>query len=301
MTSASGGIRRTWPAWIYMPRTVLVAGAIGSLLGLGMAGVGLFTAKGTSIRGIPAEDVAVVNGSPILQSDLIAQVESTTGKPYAAASPAERKAVLAALVREELFVQRALELDEPGTDPDSRAALVAAVQQQVAVDATSVVPTDAQLRAFYSERPDRYSTIGVMTVRDLIAAKPTSPAVLTEAADELRRGKPPDSIVKRFGLKDSGRVNGEELYFAAKLHLGDRHFAAAEGLPDGGVAGPIEGDDGPHILVVIHNDRPKAKSFEDARGQVYGDFKEDLVNRLRDGEYKYLRGKADIQIVRTLR
>ena len=56
---------------------VVVAGffGIGTIIGLGIAGYGLFTAKGTVTRVVPPENVALVNQRPILRTDFIAQTE----------------------------------------------------------------------------------------------------------------------------------------------------------------------------------------------------------------------------------
>jgi parvulin-like peptidyl-prolyl isomerase len=290
---------RRWLSWNANPRRSLALGALGAALGLAVAGVGLFTAKGTAIRGVPPEDVAVVNQRPLLQSDYVALVEAQTGGPFLAAPIAKRRAILEDMIKEELFVQRGLELGEPSTDPDSRAALVAAVQQQVAVDATSEVPSEAQLRAYYAQNRDAYASMGVMTVRDLVA--PPGPAderlaVATRAANDLKAGQSADSVVSRYGLKDSGKAEGEQLYFAAKLNMGVALYVAATGLLAGGVAGPILAADGPHVLFMVKNKTPRVRSFEEARPQIYSDYKQALTERLRNGEYRYLRAKADIQV-----
>src|ERR1700756_504667 len=103
----------------------IVCFSIGAAIGLGIAGFGLFTAKGTVTHVVPPENVALVNQRPILRTDFIAQTEVETSKPFEETTLADRLKVLDEMVREELFVQRALELDFPGTDPDSRTALVA--------------------------------------------------------------------------------------------------------------------------------------------------------------------------------
>jgi hypothetical protein len=80
--------------------------AIGALVGLGIAGYGLFTASGTSIRAVPAEDVATVNQRPVLRSDFINQVEMETGKRFEDTPRSARLQVLEEMVREEILVQR---------------------------------------------------------------------------------------------------------------------------------------------------------------------------------------------------
>jgi len=70
--------------------------------------------------------------------------------------------VLDEMIREELFVQRGLELDFPGTDPDTRSALVAAVEQQVVADVTTHQPADAELQKYFEENRSNYATEGTM-------------------------------------------------------------------------------------------------------------------------------------------
>ena len=278
---------RTAPLARARPARALVLGCLGALLGLGMAGYGLFTAKGTVVRSIPAEDVALVNQRPILASDYAAQMQTVAGKKLTEASSAERQAVLDDMIREELMVQRGLELDEPSTDPDTRAALVAAVQAQVAVDATSQVPAETDLRAFYAQRAAHYARMGSMRVRDFVAS---SRDEAVNGAQALRAGQPaPD-------LRETKAVTGEEIDFAANIHLGADLFAVASGLADGAVSDPVKAPDGWHVLVMMHRVAPRQRSFEDARSQVYSDYKDDLIARLRDGEYRYLRSKADILV-----
>ncbi len=54
------------------PARSLFLFAIGTAFGLGVAAYGLFSVPGTRIAGVPAEDVALVNGRHILRSDFIA-------------------------------------------------------------------------------------------------------------------------------------------------------------------------------------------------------------------------------------
>ena len=281
--------------WFARPRVSLMMAAAGALIGLGAAGASLFTTRGPATWAVPAEDAAVVNGRPILQSDYTTQIEMELGVPFAKATPEQRRQVLDEMIREELFVQRGLELNEPGVDAATRAAIVLAVQQQIAVDATSEVPTEARLKAFYESHRAKYETVGEMTLRDFVPA-PGAAGDPARAAAALKAGQPIDAVMKAQGLKDSGKLDGTELYFAVELHLGAPLYKAAVGLKDGEVAGPIVSDGQPHILVMAHNKPPVAEPYAEARDAVYNDYKEDLETRLRDGEYRFLRGRSDVRI-----
>ncbi|HEY0340643.1 MAG TPA: hypothetical protein VGC34_07565, partial [Steroidobacteraceae bacterium] len=89
----------------------MVLCAIGAVVGLAIAGVGLFSARGTATRNVPPEDIALVNQRPVLRSDFVTQLESETGESFDQATRAEKLKVLGEMIREELLVQRGLELD----------------------------------------------------------------------------------------------------------------------------------------------------------------------------------------------
>ena len=285
------------------PNRTLIIGAIGAVLGLALAGFGLFTAKGTRVRTVPPEAVAMVNGRPVLISDYVAQVEAEMGVQYNAATDAQRAKVLQEMISEELFVQRGLEIDEPSVDPDVRSALVSAVQTQVAVDAVTKSPSDEELREFYDANKAEYSSMGLLTVKDLAGPSGTDPALAMRnaqaAAAALRAGQGLDAVAARYNLKDTGRVSGEELYFAAQIHLGDALFAKASTMKSGEVSDPIQQADGPHVLAVVSNFPPVARDFEDSRIQVLTDYKQGLQARMQANEDKFLRERADILVAKA--
>lgn len=278
-------------------RSFILLGA-GAVIGLLLAGVSLFTAKGGASHSLPSEDVALVNNQPILKADFISQVEAAYGAPFAQATRAQKLKTLNDMIREELFVQRGLELGMPSSDPDTRNALVAAVEQQVVEDVTSQNPTDTDLHAWYDAHRARYADEGRMTVTDYVSADPDA---IRAAVAEMASGTAPPAAAARHGLKDSGKTSGEEFYFAARLHLGPALFQAAEGLKSGQAATPLPGPDGIHLLVMISNKPPAPQSFAVARPQVLNDFKMDAERRLQAADETYLRGKADIVIDRDYR
>jgi len=278
-------------------RRSLVLMALGAIIGLGVAGYALFTAKGTSTLVVPPEDVALVNQQPISRSDFLIQLQSLFSVDLAHSSPAERQKVLNDMIREELFVQRAKELDVAGADPDVRAAMVNAVEQEIAADAITSQPSDEKLRAFYQANRSRYASEGTMTVRDLVF--PADRA--SEAATALKAGAPANAVLARFGGHDSRRTRDTEFYFAAKIHLGDRDFAMARALPGGGVSTPLAEADGTHLLYVAQNKPPVPMDFTQARDQVLADYRADAIARLRVGDEAFFRKRANILIARDLK
>jgi hypothetical protein len=189
--------------------------ALGAAAGLAIAGFGLFTAEGTSTRTVPPDCVALVNRRPILKIDFLSQLRTVYGVGLEDSTVEQRQKVLSDMIREELFVQRGLELDFPQSDPDTRTALVAAVEQQVVADVAAEQPSEADLIAFYESHKAKYSTDGTMIVHDL--ASPNANAATADAAAEAaRNGVSLAEIASRYGFTDSDKTHGEEFYFAAQ-------------------------------------------------------------------------------------
>src|SRR6202161_3456158 len=157
----------------------------GAVLGLMMAGYSLFTARGTSTLSVPPEDVALVNQQPISRSDYLLQLQTLYGVDLQHATAAQRRTVLDDMIREELFVQRRKELDVASTDPEVRAAMVNSVELEVAADAITAQPSEAQLAAYYKAHQAKYASEGVMTVHDYLFEAGARGAA-KQAADSVR-------------------------------------------------------------------------------------------------------------------
>jgi len=104
-----------------------------------------------------------------------------------------------------------------------------------------------------------------------------------------------DYVMQHFGFVDSGRMNNDEQPdFAAELHLGAELFKAAAALGDGQVSEPVVQPDGVHVLVMEHRVPPRYTQFEAARDQVYGAYREQQKNSVRQENLRFLRGNAQI-------
>jgi PPIC-type PPIASE domain len=265
----------------------------GALAGLLMAGYSLFTARGTSTLIVPPEDVALVNQQPIARSDYLLQLQTLYGVDLAHATAAQRHKVLEDMIREELFVQRGKELDVAATDPDVRAAMVNSVELEIAADAVTSQPNEAQLRSYFVSHQSRYASEGVMTLRDYVFPQGDSKAA-AEAAEVFRTSVPTPALLERFHGSDSRKVADEEFYFAAKIHLGDALFDLARVLPDGGISAPLPLPDGIHVLYMVKNKRPMPFDFGAARDQVLTDYRNDAISHLRTGDEAFLRKRANV-------
>jgi len=252
-------------------RRSFVLMTMGALAGLGLAGYALFTAHGASTLWVPAEDVALVNQQPISRGDFLMLLQTLYGVDLSHATREQRQKVLNDMIREELFVQRGKELDLASSDPEVRSALVNAVELEISENAITAQPSEAALREFYAQHPERYVSEGIMDVRDVVQGH------------------------------ESGKTKGDEFYFAAKLHLGDQLFAIARELPDGGVSSPISLSDGIHVLYMVKNKRPVPIDFAKARPQVLSDYRNQAIEQLKAGDESFLRKRANVRVADDLR
>jgi len=294
-SNATGGF---FTASAVNTRRAMVLCAAGAVVGLGIAGYGLFTASGTATRHVPPENVALVNQRPILRSDFVTQLESETGKRFEQTTRAEQLKVLDEMVREELLVQRGLELDFAETDQGTRNSLVSTISDQAVAEVTTAEATEQQLREFFDQHPGRWATEGVMTLRNFVRPGVTAQEGMAEArkaAGELRAGTAVEQVLARHGMSESARQDAE-YYFTIQYRLGDALFAGIAGLSNGEVSEPVAGKDGIHVVQMLKNDKPVPLSFETARPRVFSDYNEAAQARIMDSTMKFLRGRAKILI-----
>jgi hypothetical protein len=292
-------------AFLHRPQRTLVLPAVAIVIGLLAAGLGLFRAAPKPLLVVPPGYVALVNQKGLLFNDFRAQVELETSKNFAEATPAERSRVLHEMINEELLVQRGMALDLPETANEVRATMAVGVNGQAAAPVLAYEPTDAELRAFYDKSRQNYATPGSMTLQDLVLgvggyqnANQTMAQAQIDAAEavyQLRSGASPDYVMAHFGFMPSGRAAaGEELDFAAKLHLGPKLYAVAATMRDGEVSDPILDTDGVHILVMRSHQFPQVADFTTVRDRVYLDYRSAESNRATSQNLRLLRSQASI-------
>lgn len=280
--------------------------AAGAVIGLAIAGYGLFTAKGTRSRAVPPEAIALINQRPILRSDFMTQTQTQFTLPFDQSSAEQRQKVLQDMISEELMMQRGLEVDLPSYDPDVRNALVAGVELEVTANVLAQQPTPAEMRAYYDAHKDKYSSEGVMQLRDLVVKPDTAhPAVArataTAAILALRKGQPLASVMQKFGLADSGRFmdaghvdTGDIFQFAVRAKADDAIYNATLPLKAGEVSEPLEESDGLHLIVMIKHLFPVAQNFDEASNRVWTDIKNEAQAKVNAANIAYLKSRADI-------
>ena len=300
-------LARRWSVLKVGPQRSLLIYATGAVIGLALAGFALFTAKGTTVRSFPPEDIALVNGRQILRSDFRTQTQIEAGVPFEQTTRAQRLKVLNEMLDEELLVQRGLEVDLAATDPDVRAAMVAGVDLQVDADVIAQQPTQAELIDYYNRHIDKYSSDGVMQVVDLdmpIGTGKVEDAVAKaqQASAELSSGAPLAAVEAKYGLKDSGRIDpGENFDFAVKAKLGQDIYQAVRDLKAGQASAPVKQPDGIHVVLVTKRIPSVKLDFAKAQDEVWQDYKKDARDTNERANLKYLKSRADIVLAPEFR
>jgi len=287
-----------WDFQTVNPTRAFVLMAVGASLGLGIAAFGLFTARGTSTLIVPADAVAMVNQQPISRLDYNSELFTLYGTDVAQASEEQKQTVLQDLIRQELYVQRAKEIDVASFDPEVRAAMVSAVEQQIAADALTARPSDKTLLAFYSEHRETYANEGLLTAVDLIFPPSSSPENIRGT---LMRDGPRPTVLASLKGSDTRRLDGEEFYFAARIHLGSQIFDQVKTLSSGGVAGPFNRDGAIGFVYVYKNQVPKALPYETVRLKVASDYAKAAARRITHGEEQFLQKRSNILIASDLK
>lgn len=272
----------------------LICYAIGVAAGLLIGGYALFNARGTTTNKVPEEDLALVNQRPILRSDFETQLEAETGLSFAESSRQEQLRVLDEMIREELFVQRGLELDFAETDQDTRYALYAIVEAQILAGVTTGSASEDQLRAYYDSHRDEFQTEGQLTVHHLIQ-RAGRQDLAQQAADALRQGTPLEEVEQRYGVEEA-EFFANDFYYAARAHLGEVLFDSARALAPGQVSAPLAQEDGYHFVQLVSQRQPQPQSYEQAGAEVQSRFYRSEKNRVMNNMMDFLRSRSTILI-----
>ncbi len=150
----------------------------------------------------------------------------------------------------------------------------------------------------------RYASNGVMNLTDLVLhvggfenidqSVDQAKADAAQAVYELRSGAPMDYVKQHFGMADSGKASGEEMDFAARIHLGPVLYAVAQGLSDGQVSDPVADKDGVHVLVMARRAAPVFADFDSVRNNVYTDYVNDEKAKAQQDNLTFLRANAQV-------
>lgn len=191
------------------------------------------------------EIAASINGVDITTSELAVAVEAIRQDKKGGLTPKDRKRALDTLIKEELLVQRAVELGLFESDRGIRKAAVDAMLQFAMTRADSV-PTDEVLRAWFEDRKMLFTKKGL--IRAAFAR--------TDNLEDAGR------LAEKIGRTDFHTAVAEDpwasiqsvpdtLLFPAKLrdYVGPKMVLALQDLTVGDMAGPYPDGNGSYVFV----------------------------------------------------
>src|SRR5206468_7496020 len=182
--------------------------------------------------------------------------------------------------REELLVQRGLELGLARQDARVRRDLTAAVIDAVVTEHEDGTPSDPDLEAFYQRERDFFARPGRLRVRqlwcraDTAADAPSAEARVRAAAASLRAGADFAGVRARLGDPEIAPLP-DALLSPAKLldHLGPTAPRAALELEAGAVSDPVRSATGYHVLQVVEREAEWVPPREEIADEVLAEYR----------------------------
>lgn len=245
-------------------------------------------------RGVPADAVAVVGETPISREDLARALSAMEADKRNPLTDEDRAMALRRLIEEEALVQRGVALGVAGEDPSVRKAIVQAMVQFATSQALTEKPTEAELRAFYAERPALFASAPQMRVA----------AVAAPAADSQRVGRLRDAVAAGQTLPQAARALGEELAPVPdrllspddlRTYLGPTPAQAAIRLAPGQIAGPIEAGSAVVFVQALERIDGAPPPFETVRDVVEAEWRRQREDGALDRYLEKLRRSAEVR------
>ena len=260
--------------------------AVGALAGLAAAAFGILR-QSSAVTELPATAVASVNDVLIGRD----RFESALARlRNAEPDDAERTAILARLVEEELLVQRGVELGMTESDTAVRNAVLNSLIASVTAEADAASPSDDELREHLANNAERFSYTASLSVR---AWETDDEPVAQQFVASLRAtGEPPeiDGIRAIPDLPD-GLAPAEVL----RDHLGPAITAAAAEMPDGSSA--VFARRGRWLVVqVVARERGYVTDLDSVRNRVLLDYRRNLADEMLATYIDNLRQRADVTL-----
>jgi len=286
-------------------RSSFVLLALGAATGIAAAGYGMLQSGEAS--SLPEGTVARVNGATIsadTYTRLVAGYESDTRE---AASPEMRARILDRLVEEELLVQRGLELGLAESDRRVRADIVQAVIRAAIAEAESAAPTERELRAFYEEQREFFTTPGRLRIAQLFVrvkdAADDAPARARAEQARARLAAGAELAAVRAALGDAEvSVTPDALLPPAKLreYVGPSVLRLALEAELGVWSAPVRSGAGYHVLSVVEREPASTPPLEEIREQVQAEWVRRGGDRALRSYLDELREAGDVQVAETL-
>jgi parvulin-like peptidyl-prolyl isomerase len=279
--------------------------ALGAAAGIAAAGYGIL--RSDDAAALPEGAVATVNGAAIsadTYARLVAGFESDTRET---ASPEMRARILDRLIEEELLVQRGLELGLAESDRRVRADIVQAMVRAAIAEAESAEPSERELRAFYEEERDAFTTPGRLRIAQLFVrvkdAADDAPARVRAEQARAQLAAGGELAAVRAALGDAELSSAPDaLLPPAKLreYVGPSVLRVALEAELGVWSAPVRSGAGYHVISVVEREPAHTPPLDEIREQVRNEWVRRGGDRALRRYLDELRSDAEVRVAETL-
>jgi parvulin-like peptidyl-prolyl isomerase len=265
-----------------------------------MAALGLL--EPSTADGLPANAIARVNDTVLLDDDYERAVAAISSDRNAPLTEEDRRFVLDRLIDEELLVQQAIDLGLPRLDRRVRTDLVAAMIQSIVLDTGEREPTEAELRSFLEENADRFTRPGRIHLRQiLIRAEPVrteteSRERAEQALARLHRGESFARVRGELGDPEIAPLPDSPVPLA-KLRelLGSSAARTALALETGRASDPVRSSAGYHVLLAVAREPARRPELREIDTELRHEWRRQREDRALRRALDRLRRQAHIE------
>ena len=205
------------------------------------------------------------------------------------------------MIDEELLVQRAVELGLVDVDRRVRANLTSSMIQSIVDDAEEIEPRESDLRGFYDENSDFFTSPGRLRVHQIFfrtrnTERGSGEERAAVAMAALDAGESFAAVREQHGDDEISPLP-DVMLPALKLreYIGPTALRTAMELEPGTISQPVRSGTGVHILALVERDPPSTPPFEQIESQIQSEW------RRRQGDHalrSYLDGlREDILVI----
>ncbi len=194
-------------------------------------------------------------------------------------------------VREEVYVREALALGLDRDDAVIRRRLRQKMEFLTASAADALVPSDADLRAFYADHEARFTTPVRVALDQVFLGEAPGESAVADVLAALDRGVAPETLGARTLLPRSLPASPETVIDGT---FGRGVFEAVLELEPGTWTGPVRSAYGSHLVRVTQRTEATPLPFDAVRADVEAEWRRARAAALEQERFENLRARYEI-------
>jgi hypothetical protein len=194
-------------------------------------------------------------------------------------------------IREEVYVREALALGLDRDDALIRQRLRQKMEFLTASAADAVVPSEADLRAFYADRVGRFTTLPRIALDQVFLGEAPDQRAVADVLAALDRGVAHETLGARTLLPPSLPPSPANVVDGT---FGRGVFEAVFDLQPGTWTGPVRSAYGSHLFRVTERTPATPLAFDAVRGEVEAEWRRARAEAFAEAHYQALRARYEI-------